>query len=148
MESYYFSLLRLWDFIYFKWDYEIVAIQNLPILPNQISNKTSVMPDLESILPTSPWFTQGHIRPEHLLQLKDHSKLLSILFPPAIIAGVTEGYFGYTNHTWFIIYFISYKTLQISTPPPLFSACLLWKRILFDQGLSTAKWDLEAVLVS
>lgn len=54
-------------------------IQNLPILSNQISNKTSVTPDSESTLPTSLWFTQGHIRPKHLLQLKNHGELLSIL---------------------------------------------------------------------
>lgn len=54
-------------------------IQNLPILSNQISNKTSVTTDSESTLPTSPWFTQGHVRPEHLMQLKNHSELLSIV---------------------------------------------------------------------
>lgn len=93
-------------------------------------------------------FPQGRVRPEHSLQCKDHSKLLSVLSPSSIFAGVTEGYAGYTNHAWLTICFIfstsrSHKTLQISNHPPLFSArvnpCLLWKGKLLDQGLSTAR---------
>lgn len=109
--------------------------------------QSPVVPDLESVLPTSP-ISSGPRRPEHSLQRKDHSELLSVLSPPAIFAVSQKAMLG-TQIMPGSPSALSSVHLGVTRPSrfqptsPLFSAkvnpCLLWKRKLLDQGVSTGR---------